>query len=810
VFALYAGIFLVSAAALTLELTLTRAFAVAQWYHFAFVSVSVALLGFGASGTWLALRPEASPGGPGRWADERHRAAPRRLTTFAFLFSLSTLLAYLAINRIPFDSYRVAWERRQLLYLALYYSALIVPFFFAGGCVGLPLAAWPERAHAVYAANLAGSAVGSLLMLVLLPGLGATGAVLCASAAGLLAAALLGRASRAPRLWIAICLASSVFVLTLVVHPPGWAALQVSPYKGLSAALLYPQANPRFSRWNAFSRVDVVESIGIHAAPGLSLSFAGEFHRQWGLFVDGGNLSPLICGPTPEGQPFLEYLPAAVPFQLWPGERVLILEPQAGLDILVALHGGASAVTAIESNPLVVRAALAQSDSCGASPYADRRVTVVSEDARSYLSRSRERFDMVLLSLSDTYMPVISGAYSLSENFEYTAEAFEAYLQHLQYDGLLVVTRWVQSPPSEELRACALVAEALERKGVTGASACVLAFRSWSTLTILARTSPFRSEEVAAWKALCAERGFDLVHYVGMTADEANRYNVLSNAAHFNAFELVLSKQERQNFLQQYAYDVSPPSDDQPFFFHYFRWSQTEGILQMLGKTWQPFGGGGFLVVLVLLALVLVLSAVLILLPLAVTGRPAAPRGGLFLLYFGCLGLGYLWVEMPLLQKFILFLGQPAYSFAVVLFSLLLFSGVGSQFSARLPTRPALMALAGMVLIYPAILARGFVLCLGWGLLPRLLVAVLSLAPLGFLLGMPLPAGVRLLRERAPQLIPWAWAVNGCASVTGSILAVLGAVTFGFTRVLVAGAFAYGAGWIIMMRLTSSLPRESA
>jgi len=808
VFAVYAGIFLVSAAALTFELTLTRAFAVAQWYHFAFISVSVALLGFGASGTWLAMQPRLSSGGPSQGADEWQGTARRRLAALAILFSLSILLAYLAINHIPFDSYRVAWERRQLLYLALYYIALILPFFCAGACVGMPLAIWSEHASSIYAANLSGSAAGSLLILALVPMIGATGAVLCTSAAGLLAAALLNRATPAPKQATAICLVLCVLVLAFAAHPPRWADLHISPYKGLSASLLYPQAQLRFSRWNAFSRVDIVESAGIHVAPGLSLSFAGEVPRQWGLFVDAGNLSPLTCDAASEGQPYLEHLPSAVPFVLRPGGRALILEPRAGQDILVALRGGASAVTAVESNALVVHATLAQSDSCGPAPYADRRVTTVFEDARSYLARTSQRFDMVLLSLSDTYQPVISGAYSLAENYAYTAEAFEAYLQHLLPDGLLVVTRWVQSPPSEELRACALVADALERIGVTDVRAHVLAFRSWSTVTILARTTPFRSEEVARWKALCAERAFDLVYYAGMVADESNLYNQLSSTAHFNGFDKVLTRAERQAFLQHYPYDVSPPSDDRPFFFHYFRWSQTGGILQSLGKAWQPFGGSGFLVVLALLALVVVLSTVLILLPLAVTGGPAAPHGGLFLLYFGCLGLGFLWVEMPLLQQFILFLGQPAYSFAVVLFSLLLFSGLGSQLSARLPRRFPLLLLAGLVLLYPAFLAKVFELFLGWDLLPRLLVSVFSLAPLGFLLGQPLPAGLRLLRERAPQLIPWAWAVNGCASVTSSILAVLGAVTLGFTWVLIAGAFVYGIGWAIMMRLASSVSRK--
>jgi MFS family permease len=203
-----------------------------------------------------------------------------------------------------------------------------------------------------------------------------------------------------------------------------------------------------------------------------------------------------------------------------------------------------------------------------------------------------------------------------------------------------------------------------------------------------------------------------------------------------------------------------------------------------------------------------VLSAVLILMPLAAQGRPRTPRGALYLAYFACLGMGFLLVEMPLLQQFILFLGQPAYAFALVLFSLLSFSGLGSVLADRLPVRWLLLLLVGLVLAYPVVLARIFAACIAWDLLPRLLVAALSLGPLGLLLGLPMPAGLRLLRERATSLIPWAWAVNGCASVIGSVVATLGCVTSGFSRVLAGGAFAYLAGWVIMVCLQSHGTQE--
>jgi hypothetical protein len=817
--ALYAAIFVVSAAMLFFELTLTRLFSVTQWYHFAFMSVSVALLGFGASGTWLALWPLQSGErhlAKSRSPSEREGALSARLAAIAALFSVSILIAYLAINHLPFDSYRLGWEQRQLLYLVLYYSALVTPFFFAGLFIGLSLDAWPGRAGAVYAANLLGSAAGSLAVLWLVPLLGGAGAVISASIIAVLAAIILSAWTpggschsvrrlrqcfgRRPHMIFGYALLFFALWI-LLLRPPSWFTLQLSPYKTLSTTLLFPEARLVFSRWNAFSRVDVVASQGIHSAPGLSLSFTGELPKQLGLMVDGGDLSPITCIQTAEEGLFLRHLTTAFPFVLRPGARALVIEPRGGLDLLTALQNGASSVVALESNALVVQAVHEQSDRCAVSIYDDPRVTLIVEEARSYLRRSTERFDVFLLSLTDTYQPVISGAYGLSESYAYTAEAFLEYLQHLSEDGILVVTRWMQASPSEELRACGLLAEALERAQVGDPSQRVLAFRSWSTVTLLAKRSPFRADEIAALKDFCGQHSFDLVYYPGMVAAEANRYNILSDTAHYDSFRRVLSGSEGDGFLRDYVYEVSPPSDDRPFFFHYFKWAQVPYILRTLGKVWLPFGGSGFLILVVLLALASALSLLLIVLPLLLRRdrdlRNLSDLQSLrsTLLYFTCLGLGFLFVEMPLLQRFILFLGQPAYSFALVLFSVLLFSGLGSLLSSKLPLRPLLLALAAVVIVYPVLLLRLFALAMPWALPLRLVISVLGLGPLGFLLGLPMPGGIRLLEQHAPQLIPWAWAVNGCASVVGSILAVMGAVTFGFSRVLVAGALAYLLAW---------------
>jgi hypothetical protein len=773
----YLGLFLLSAAALAFEITLTRLFSVTQWYHFAFLAVSVALLGYGASGTALSLVP--------RWA---RPPTTRRALILALLFAASTIGAYLSLNHLPFDSYRIAWERVQILYLVLYYLALTVPFFCAGLVTGLMLTAHPGRAARLYAANLLGSALGGLVPVLAFPLLG-EGTVLIIAALGLLAALAfqypVSNIQQKGLLLVTCCL----LVLLAWVLPAPF-QLQLSPYKGLSQVLRFPDALVVWQRWNAFSRVDRVASSAIRSAPGLSLDYPGELPAEDGLFVDGDDLSPVVVGIS-DLQGFTDYLPVALPYELRPQGRALVVEPKGGLDVAVAQEQGATSVTAVESNPLLVKAA--------GGVYRNARVQVATEEGRSYARRSRESFDVIHLALSDSYRPVTSGAYSLGERYDLTVEAFEDYFKRLRPGGLLVVERWLQLPPSETLRAGATAVEALRRAGVDDPATQLAVVRGWQIGLILVKNGAFTAEELAAIRGFSQRQDLDLVALPGLTEAESNQYNVLSEPVYYRAFRQLLS--EPETLYAEQAYDVRPPTDDHPFFFHFFKWGQTGAILQQLGRTWQPWGGSGYFVLVALLAVAVVTSAILILLPLALAGRGGqgltGPRGRV-LAYFGLLGLGFLFVEIPLMQRFILFLGQPIYAFTAVVAAILLFSGLGSLFAPRLSARWTLPLLAVGILLYPVGLPLLFQALLGAPLAVRLLATGISLAPLGFLMGIPFPGGLTWLQDRAPGLIPWAWAVNGCTSVLASVLAALVALSAGFSWVLGAAALAYAGAWFAL------------
>jgi hypothetical protein len=803
-----------AAAALLLESALTRLLAVAQYYHFAFLVVSLALLGFGASGTFLSLRKSPAP-------------APHIYRLAGAGFAASTLLAYAAVNWLPFDSYTIAWERRQLLYFALYYLVLALPFFCSGVGIGAGLAIGGRQGHRVYAANLLGSALGVLLALLALALAGVPGAVLASALIALLPAVMGAVGSERGALaaslrWIAALalVAGAVgFIALTLLNIQGRAplGLVISPYKGLAHALRYPGATSVFGRWNAVSRADVVADAGTRLLPGLSYTFAGDPPRQVGLSLDADSPQPITL-TSPAEFAAADYLPEAVAFKLRAGGRSLVLEPGGGLGVLQALAAesdlSARPVTAVIGNPLV-RAAVGQA-TASTDVYADRRVRTVIESPRVYLRRPGLSYDVIFLPLTDAYRPISSGAYGLGETYGLTVEAFADALARLSPDGVLVATRWLQTPPSESVRLIATLVEALARRGLDRPGNALVAYRGIQTITALVQPDGWSADELAAVREFVAARRYDLVWAPDVQPGEVNRFNRLPESADYQAVKALLALPDRAAFYAAYPFDIAPATDNHPFYYHFFKWRQTPEVLATLGRTWQPFGGSGYLILWALLALVLALSAALILAPLALrrTGASVQAASSVsrwrVLAYFGLLGIAFLFVEIPLIQRWILLLGHATYAFVAVVLSLLLFSGLGSLLTRApwLPRRTMWVLLVLMALLTPLAVVRLADMALGWPLWGRAVLAVFGLAPLGTLMGLPFPRGVAWLEDRAPPLIPWAWAVNGAASVVASVLAAILALSSGFTAVLLLGAGCYAAAGVVLSWGERGAPRQ--
>ncbi len=777
--AVYLGVGFASAAVLMLEIVLTRLFAVTQFYHFAFVTVGLALLGFGVSGSVLTAVPALGRGGPRRWA------------LLAACQGIATVVAYVVTNQLPFDSYSLAWDGRQVVYLVVFYVALGVPFFFGGAVIGILLAGWdqphPVPANRIYAANLVGSGTGCLLALGALPLFGGVGVVLlaaaCAVVGALAFAGIEERRSTRRRLVLAGLL---VVVAVAVVFPPAFLELRLSPYKELSAVLRYPQSAIVETRWTSGPRVDHVRSPGIRSLPGLSFTYPEAPPSQDGLTFDGDDLSPVPLVP-PEAAGFASHLLVSLPFSLRRGGDMLVLEPRGGLDVVAALAAGASSVTAVEASRPAVEIVRRSG-----TAYSDPRVRLVVDEPRAYVERATGSFDVVDLALTAPYRPVTSGAYSLAEDYRLTVEAFDGYLDLLRPDGMLAILRWLQTPPSESLRVVALAAASVRGRGGDPVRS-VVALRGYSTVLVLVQPGGFGEADLQAIRRFGEEQRFDVMAAPGLTAADANRFNVLPDDPYYRLSEALLSGSQPAE-LSAAGFDVLPPTDDHPFFGHFFTWAQAPAVWAELGTSWQPFGGAGYFVLLAFFILSLVAASLLILVPLWVRRMPRDP-GRLRLwtvAYFTLLGIGFLFVELPIFQQYILLLGRPTTSLAVVLFVLLVSSGLGSRMSDRVGWRAGASILTLLAAVFPLVTGVLGDVILASPLAVRIIAGGGLLVPVGFLMGIMFPKGLARLGREAPGLVPWAWGINGAASVISSAAAALLALSFGFTAVVRIGAVCYG------------------
>ena len=786
------GVAAVAASGLIFQIALTRVFAITQFYHFAFLTVSMALLGFGASGSALAAFPRLGEGGPRLWA------------RLAGLQGVATVAAYGVSNSLPFDSFAIAWDRIQILYLVLYYLTLAVPFFFGGLIVAVLLTGGgrsdPVPSHLVYGASLAGAGLGCAIAVVGIDLLGGEGVILLAAAVAMGGAAgfslLTGR-----RRGLLIAAGATVALLSVAVAVPEPLEMNISPYKDLSGALRFPDAEVVTTVWERGTRIDLIRSDGIRSLPGLSFTYRGLPPTQDGVTFDGDDLSP-VPRVAPEEADFASHLLTALPWLLRPGADALILEPRGGLNVLVALAGGAREVTAVEPYGALVDVIAAE----GVSIYDDPRVKVVLSDPRTYIQRAGRRFDVIELALKAPYRPVTSGAYSLAEEYSLTVEAFLGYLDRLEPHGVLTASRWVQTPPSEEIRLLGIAVAALRSQGVEPAAAVVM-LRSYSNAVLLVQPDGWSTADLTTIREFAGVQRFDIVTMPDVDPPEPNRFSIIVDERYSTLADELLTVGDPESLYARYEFDISPPVDDRPFFGHYFRWNQVGQVLDSLGRTWQPFGGAGYLVLVAFLALATLSAVVLIVAPLALRsrGRSAtlvAPAGlqRWTVAYFGLLGLGFLLVEIPLVQLYILLLGNPTTAFAVVLFAVLLASGAGSMTSPRVPWRAGAVLLAVTAVVYPFLIRALTVVLLPAPLTVRVVAGALAIAPLGFLMGIMFPHGIAHLKRTAPQFVPWAWGINGTVSVISAVAAALIALAFGFSVVLLVGAASYGLAAVLAFR----------
>lgn len=776
----------VSAAILACEVLLVRLFSIVEWHHFAFMAISIALLGFGAAGALIAVfRP---------WFEARLGLA---FAVSAALFGVSAPLAFLVAQALPFNALEVIWAPRQLLWLGVLYLVLGVPFTAGAAALGLAFLEPGAAPGRIYLWNLLGSGVGALGIvgaLFLLPPM----ACLAPAAAPALVAAALAEAAR--RSWLGVAAAGAVLFAgggAWLGAPP---ALEVSEFKGLPRALAVSGARLAAERSGPLALLSVVESpeVPFRHAPGLSLMAPALPPPQLAVFADGafaGTIDEWDGEPASLG--YLGHTADALAYHLASPGSVLVLGAGGGRGVLQALGHGARRIDAVEANPDMVRLVAEDFATRAGQPYRKPGVRVHAADPRRFVTATPGVWDLIVLPMADA--GAVGGLRGLSEDHLLTVEAMVRIYRSIAPGGWLALTLPLDLPPRAAFKAAAMLAEALERREVEDPGSRIIAIRSMSTVTILVRRGLVLEADIASAHAFAEARGFDLVHFPGMAREQANRRNVLATPMFHDGFRALLGP-NREAFIAGYKFDIAPPTDDRPWFHDFFRWRALPELLA-LGAA----GGASALlelgepIVAATLAQATVLGLVLVLLPLRarVYRRRQAGQARRFGAYFAALGLAFLFVEIAWIQRFTLFLGHPIYAVSVVLTGFLVFAGLGAGASSwlerrRLPAiRLAVTGIGALALGYLAILPAVFEALAPLPDAARVALALALIAPLAFCMGMPFPLGLARVARADPAYVPWAWGLNGCASVAATPAATLIAMHAGNAATVLAAVALY-------------------
>lgn len=723
-----------SCAVLLTEVTLTRIFSVTLMYHYAFLVLSITLFGLGAGGIF-------------HFMSDALRKRPQSAAWLALAGGIALPLSLGFILRLPFLPQVFSPVNMTILLVIVILAT--IPFFLMGLFISLLYILHRNNISSLYSYDLIGAATGCAIAVYLIGALGAPLTPLVATL--LLTASSLLTVKQDRNLTF---LAGIAAVILLVVALPMTRWLKLDFVKGGI------EENLEFEKWNAFSRVAVSryeDRRVIHIDAGAATEILSNTARRSGLESFAG-----ITG--------LAYL-------LRRDSRVLVVGPGGGREVGAALASG-NTVTGVEINPIIVNDLMfgRYADFTG-QLFASPGVRIVTADARSYLERTKEQYDVIQENAVDTWAAVSGGGLTLSESYLYTVEAFETYFRHLKDDGILTIGRWEFKQPQQMIRIVGLALEAMDRHwpGDYRSRFFLATDSSYEQgggipAVVLIKKQAFTDSELQTLRQAAPASGYSVLYEPGMTVP--NPY-----------VELVNSK-DRREFYDRYTLNIRPPTDDKPFFFFTLKWNDLFSVWNTPEES-RKNNAGLFLLAGVGAAM-LMLTTLTFLLPMLTRYENGirASAG----LYFLSIGLAFMMIETVLIQRATLFLGHPTYSFPTVLCALLIGAGAGSGLTQRVETprlkselsRSAIVLIAAVIVIAAGLSAwlnMGFQLPLS----VRIIWISVPLFVFGLVLGRMFPLGLRKLAENE---VPWAWALNGSASVLGSIVAVLVAMQFGFSAVL--------------------------
>lgn len=740
---LFAGIFLASLSGLVLEVAITRIFSAAVWYHYAFVAVSLALIGLGASG--LAVQSLSSRM-KGEWAG-----------------GLTVVSGWVVVGFVPITLFVMHSLASQVAYLPLFMFLFAVPFFFIGIIISSAFRAFAGIAGRLYAADLVGASLGALLVILFLLLTGGEGASLIVGVIAAVSATIFSRISGSRRKTIVSLSFVALSVLLLLFNYMTQVFAIPTDPTALKDLPIYLREHPGSkivkTQWNSFSRIDVVE--GGKGDEGLAAK----------IFIDGGAGTNVISWDGNVGSrkgltTWMHYLP----YSIMPDPKVLVIGSGGGRDVVAALASGSKDVTAVEINPIIFETVKGYGEKAG-NVYTHEHVRAYNEEGRSFITRSSEKYDIIYIPFVDTWASVSSGGLSVSENFLYTLEGFDQYYDHLSDRGKVVTVRWLVDTP----RFVSTYVKLLEQKGIPQDQVyrhlIIVTSDSYTndpsgTMVVFSK-APFTQDEIGFLSSSFAKYGYKPILIPGQVIREPYA-------------DLLSGKVGLDQFYGSFQTKAYPVSDDSPYFLSYEK--PFPAIIQRLFD-WSV------VIVIAFLAIPFIWMRSRL--------KGSAIHVATFVPYFAALGMGFILIELGLMQKLILLLGNPTMTFAILLFTLLLSSGSGSFLSSRIvknSTRSLAYVIVGIAIIgilYAIFLPSVIYTAIGQQFAIKAAFSILVLAPVGFLMGMPMPTGVRLLKLYQQEYVPWMWAVNGAFSVLGAVISVVVAIMYGSSEALMLGISIY-------------------
>lgn len=771
---------LLSVALIAYQVAIIQLLSYVQWYHYANMVISIALLGFGAAGTLLSLKRN--------WLlKHSNNLVPMLMILCSFTMAAAVDFASSSFAR--FDSYLLFTDRMQWLKLLINSLFYFIPFMLGALALGIVFIKYVQEIGRYYFSNLVGSGIGAVLAAVLswyfLPVSLPIVVALLALIAGLIMLQW-----KKQGYMVALTFIVTVFIFYRLKEP---AIIKLSEYKSLSRTMNLPSSRISIQKPGPYGLVEVVSADALRYAPGLSLAFNHDVAVKDAIFNNGDWFGPVDSWNVKDSFHLLDYTTMAAPYLLKERNKVLVLGAGSGLYVSHALSHGALRIDAVEPHrgvhQLLTDELVAHNDSLFYYPEIKRHVT----EPRSFLSSTKDKYDLIQLPILGAFGGG-SGLYAMREEYTLTKEAFFEMWNLLEEDGVISITAWMDYPFRYSLKITASLAETLQDAGINDHQSHLAAIRSWGTITFILKKTALAASDTAMLRKFCNDYFFDPLWLPGLKTEERTAYNEISDSAFFvYADELIAG--HREKFYNDYGFHIRPATDDKPYFSQFLRWKSLPQLSAIFGSQNVSFLELGWLIALINFLMISLLAVLLILLPLVKPGWRGTNKGWT-VLYFSGLGAGYMLLEIVFIQKFILFFGNPVYAAAFVICAMLLSSGGGSYYSPSLLPAPAVMRrilflIFLILLLYTFFLSPLLNMVAGYPDFLKILISLPIVAFPAILMGMPFPLGLRALAGSGEKNIPWAWGINSGVSVISAALAALLAVETGFSTVIFFAAVFY-------------------